>query len=91
VVKRRGLLLACVLGLLGCASTFPYRYYGLDARSYEGTLLGDKPKHDLPFSVCAPDAADKGKCAVILRTELEKLMRDYAEMRERLKACEEKP
>jgi hypothetical protein len=91
MVKRRGLLLACVLGLLGCGTTFNYRYYGLEADSYGGKLLGPKPKDDIPFSVCAPDEHDKGKCAVILRAELEKLMRDYADMRERLKACEEKP
>lgn len=67
--------------LLGCgtAATWNYRVYGLNADSYEGTLLAaDKTgKDDLPLSVCKPDAKIKGKCIVVLKDEYFKFKNDY--------------
>jgi hypothetical protein len=93
-LKRRTLLLSIAIGLAGCATTFPYRYYGMEMpeAAYEtGKLLGEKPKDDIPFSVCRPTDEDKGPCVVFLRAELEKLQRERVELIERLKACEAKP
>lgn len=82
-----GLLL---LAIIGCGATFSYRHYGLDARSYDGSLLGPDPKQDLPLKVCEPDAVSTGKCMVMLAAEFYRLKADYLDMANRLIACERK-
>jgi hypothetical protein len=80
-----------ILGLLvlaACASAFPYKWYGIDPGA--GVLLGKTPKDDLPISVCSPDDVQKGKCAVMLVDEFDRLRNDYTALKERLKACEKK-
>ena len=86
---RRYVLAAMLIGGLGSCSSFPYRHYGLDAKSYEGQLLGPEPKDDLPLTVCQPDEQTKGKCIVVLAAEWFRLRQEYESMLARLKACEE--
>ena len=85
--KKKGLLLL-FLALTSCAATFPYRWYGLDCGQCEGKLLAKDEKDDLPLTTCLPDEDGKGKCGVFTFQELDRLRSDYAEMRERLKACD---
>lgn len=78
-----------MLGLIifaACASAFPYKWYGIDPEM--GTLLGAKPKDDLPLKVCQGDSVQQGKCAVMLIDEFDRLRNDYLSAVERLKACE---
>lgn len=89
MVKRKHLSigLLCLLPLVACSS-FPYKYYGMELPSYEGTLLGPEPEDDLPFKECAPDEITKGKCVVMFIAEFELLKMELEELRARLKACE---
>lgn len=72
--------------LAACASAFPYRWYGIDPEM--GLLLGSTPKDDLPLTTCSPDQTQKGKCAVMLVDEFDRLRNDYALIKKRLEACE---
>jgi hypothetical protein len=86
------ILLVAVLPLFGvasCASSFPHRWYGLDAASYEGKLLGEEEKDDLPLHLCQPDDVTKGKCVVMLVDEFHRMREKYVELQEMLKACQE--
>lgn len=89
-MEVRHVVLGMLLGisLVGCAG-FSYRYYGLSASSYEGSLLGPEPKDDKPFSLCSPTAQDKSPCVVLFSDEFFKLKQDLLETKERLKSCEE--
>lgn len=75
--------------IIACTTGFNYRFYGLRAESYEGTLLGSKPAEDVALKRCEPDAAQKGKCLVIFVDEYERLLSDVATLQEQLKACQE--
>lgn len=87
MIKRVILVVGIQFAFLACAG-FSYRYYGLDLPRYDGMLLGEKPKDDVPFSRCEPDEMDRGKCVVMFVSEFEKMRRDMVETKERLKACE---
>lgn len=77
------------LFLAGCvAAKFPYRYYLLEAESFEGKLLSNKPENDLALSVCAPDENKTGKCTVMLTSEYLQLKAEYKDLVTRLDACE---
>jgi hypothetical protein len=90
LMKRFAMVAALLsVGAASCASTFPYRWFGLDAKNYEGTLLGPKPKDDLPFSTCEPDDVTKGNCVVMLVEEFHRMRAKYVELQQRLKSCEE--
>lgn len=73
--------------LVSCAG-FSYRFYGLDATSYEGKLLGPDEKDDLALSVCAPEAQERGKCVVLLRDEFFRFKQDYETSVQRVKDLE---
>ena len=79
-------IITTFLLLAACASAFPYKWYGIDPGA--GILLGKIESEDLPLTVCSADQNQKGKCAVILIDEFDRLRNDYAAMKERLKACE---
>lgn len=82
-------LSSLVIGILGCGGTeFPYKYYGIDAKSYEGKLLGPTAKQDLPFAKCKPDDAQKGKCVLMLVDEFEMFRFDYMRCKETLKEAQ---
>lgn len=75
--------------LIGCVSaSIGYKYYGLDADSYGGKLLGPKPKDDIPFEVCKPDEQSKGKCAVMLSAEFKSMATELVTLRQRVKELE---
>jgi hypothetical protein len=76
--------------LFGCAGAgFPYRYYGLDAQSYDGFLRGDKPDNDLKLDECAPTSADKAPCMVMKTDALLRLKQSYQDMELKLRKCEQ--
>lgn len=88
MVGRKWLALPLLAFALAACASFPYRWYVIDPDT--GMLKGQKPKDDLRMSeVCKPDAIDKAKCIGMLQAEFDRLMSDYVEMRERLKACED--
>lgn len=75
---------------LGCAGvTFPYKYYGLNADSYAGSLLGPEPKDDIPFESCKPTDFDKSPCVVMKTKDVLTLKLDYLETAAKLKQCEQ--
>lgn len=79
-------VISTFLLLAACASAFPYKWYGIDPGT--GVLLGRTPKEDLPLTTCSPDQAQKGKCAVMLIDEFDRLRNDYVSLKRRLEACE---
>lgn len=85
-----GMLFA--FSLMGCAGwkfKDHYVWYGLEAESYAGKLLGAEPKDDLDFAKCAPQDGERGKCGVFLPEELERLIHDMEKTKADLKACQE--
>lgn len=80
-----GLLFGLVLA--GCAG-FQYKYYALDAASYEGALRGPEPKDDLPLTECQPDARVRGKCVVMLVDEFRAFRIDYDRIKTQLNECQ---
>ena len=81
---------AIMLVALGsCASSFPHKWYGIDPA--RGLLLGKTEAEDLPLTRCQGDEVQKGKCAVMLIDDFDRMRTDYVTMKERLKACESKP
>jgi hypothetical protein len=80
-----GLLLGVCLA--GCGG-FAFRWYGLRAVSYEGTLRGPEPKDDLPFARCSPTPEDQGPCVVMLTPEFEQYRKDYDRCKVELKDCQ---
>lgn len=75
-----------LISFMACASAFPYKWYGIDPETSK--LLGATPAEDKPLSVCQGDETQKGKCAVILIDEFDRLRNDYIALKERLKKCE---
>jgi hypothetical protein len=75
--------------LVGCISAkIGYKYYGIDAESYGGHLLGPKPSDDILFSVCKPDDQVKGKCVVLLVDEFQAMATELIQLRAALKDCQ---
>ena len=69
---------------IACRSdaSFPYRYYAIRAASYAGTLLGDKPENDIPFSRCAPQENQMAPCLLMLKEDYLRLKADYLNLQE---------
>lgn len=88
---KKYLILALItFGFMACATSFPYKWYGLQLPNYDqGKLLGEDEDDDLPIRVCKPDEQIKGKCVVVLIDEFDRLKSDHVQCRERLKACEQ--
>lgn len=75
--------------LFGCAgASFPYRYYGLDAQSYDGWLRGEKPEDDLKLGECMPNDSDKSPCVVFKTDAMLRMKQEYQDMELRLRKCE---
>ena len=72
----------------GAVASYPYRYYVLQASSYQGKLLGAKPENDLSLTVCAPEAGKQGKCLVMLKDQYLQLKADYLDLQTKLKDCQ---
>jgi hypothetical protein len=77
-----GLILsACV------SATFPFKYYTLEAKSYEGRLLGPIADKDLLLSMCSPSEADKAPCMVLFTSEFLRLKDAYLKCQVDLEAA----
>jgi len=90
---RVKLLGAFLLGVIvsACASPiFPYRFYGLDAVNYDGTLKGPKPAQDLNLKECQPPITqpDKAMCMVVKTQDYLLLRNDYLGCKVELEACQ---
>lgn len=86
-MKRILLPLGFVFLVAASCAAFPYKYYGIDPSASK--LLGPTPRDDLPLANCQGVDGQKGKCAVLFIEEFERLMIDYTEIKNQLKACEE--
>lgn len=88
---RRQFLWGFVLGLslaaCGSIPVFPYKYYNLSGNRFEGTLLGQKPGDDIPFSKCEPVNGTQ-QCAVVLYPALNALVIDYKQCKSDLISCQ---
>ena len=85
-------VLGSSLWLFACqaAEKFPFAYYGLDAKSYSGRLLGPSPKQDLPLERCKPDEEVRGKCIVMLVDEFELFRLDWDRLKQELIECQKR-
>jgi hypothetical protein len=86
-MKKFWLVPGCLLLVAASCAAFPYKYYGIDPSASK--LLGPSPRDDLPLANCQGVDGQKGKCAVLFIEEFERLMIDYTEIKNQLKACEE--
>lgn len=67
-----GLILsACI------ASKFPFRYYTLNADSYDGSLLGPTDSQDVALKMCAPTESNRAPCLVLFTSEFLRLKESY--------------
>jgi len=85
------ILFPAVFLLLSCASAsarFPYRYYAIQATSYDGRLLGDKAENDISFTVCEPRDGRLAPCLVMLKDEYLQLKADYEALVEKVSCYE---
>lgn len=90
---RRDFLVGILAGVMisGCAGlAWNYKWYGLDAVSYDGTLLGPSAQEDLSLKVCDPTQEPKkrGKCVVMLKAEFERLQMDWEVQKKQLEECQ---
>lgn len=56
---------------------FPFRYYSLDAESYEGKLLGPSVDQDLLLSMCRPTDIDSAPCMVMFTSAFLRMKEAY--------------
>lgn len=101
--KAHALCLIILLYLAGCATAgFTYKWYGLEAESYQGKLLGPDPSLDLEFTKCQPDpdaspdpspnpapSPEKGKCVVMLSSEFFAMKLAYEQLQKDLSNCQQ--
>lgn len=90
ISKRLAVLSVSLLLPIACqtAEVFPYKYYGLGLPDYDGLLLGPDASKDLPFTLCAPDEASKGKCVVLFTDEFQAMRTERLRLKEQLKECQ---
>lgn len=88
--KTGSILLGVLIGvtLSACATGFPYKYYTLDAISFEGWLRGPKPADDITLERCKPTAEDKAPCVVMFTKDVYRLRADYEQMEFELDQCQ---
>lgn len=90
-LKYGGLGALFTLLFIGCAgAVFPYKYYALDADTYNGFLRGPDPKDDLHLAICTPTEQDRAPCLVVKSAVLLQMKMDYKDLFQRLKKCESK-
>ena len=89
MTKRDFYVAAITALILAACATFPYKYYGLSGVTYtNGTLLGPVAADDLPFSNCAPTAADAHPCVVMFAQDFFAFKQDYQDTQNKLEECE---
>lgn len=64
-----GIMLSACLA----SNLFPFKYYALNANSYEGSLIGPTTDQDLLLKMCAPTEADKAPCLVMFTSDFLRL------------------
>lgn len=75
---------ACLL-LVGCAgASYPYKYYGLAAASFQGSLVGPEPKDDVDLKKCEPTSANARPCIVIFTDVFLRAKEDYLNQQNRI-------
>lgn len=75
---------ACLF-LVGCAgASYPYKYYGLAAASFQGSLLGPGPKDDVDLMKCEPTAANARPCIVMFTDAFLRSKSDYLNQQTRI-------
>lgn len=81
-----------MLLLTACAGVaFPYKYYGLSAVTYNGTLVGPDAGSDLTLDKCAPTKSDDAPCIVMLKPDFLLMKKDYKDTKTQLISCEKRP
>jgi len=55
------------------SNLFPFKYYALNAVSYDGTLMGPTADQDLLLKMCSPTEADKAPCMVMFTSQFLRL------------------
>lgn len=89
-----GLVVGFSLASCSTEAKFPYRYYALDAASYDGDLRGPKPADDKALKLCEPTPATpngpaiENKCLVMFKDEFLQMKADYKKMQVDLEACQ---
>ena len=68
-----GLLLSACLA----SNLFPFKYYALDANSYDGKLIGPTSDQDLLLKLCSPTDNNKAPCMVLFTSEFLRLKEAY--------------
>jgi hypothetical protein len=77
-VGKVGLGFTVGLILSACVSAnFPFKYYTLEAASYDGKLLGPHSDKDLLLAMCTPTEMDRGPCIVLFTSEFLRLKDAY--------------
>ena len=71
------------------ASTFPYKFYALDADSYMGVLKGPTTSEDLLLTMCRPSDNDKAPCLVMFTSAFLRFKESYQKCQIDLKAAQE--
>lgn len=78
------------LAISACATPiFGYKFYVLDANSYEGFLRGPKPENDLSLLDCRPTDRKKHPCMVVKTEDYLTLVNDYLGTKIDLEKCEQ--
>lgn len=70
------------------ASTFPYKYYVLDAESYSGSLKGPSQDQDVLMKMCSPTEQDKAPCLVMFTSAFMRLKESYMKCQTDLEAAQ---
>ncbi len=86
------IVFGAMLGVTICAcvaSTFPYKFYALDASSYTGTLKGPTASEDLLLTMCHPTEQDKAPCLVVFTSVFLRLKESYQKCQIDLKSAQE--
>lgn len=93
----QGFILGTVLVVVGCAASFPFRYYSTSMPSScydQGTLLGKTGSsgwQDLPLDNCKPDPKPSGialKCLTMLAPDYYSMKADYLKCQNDLIKCQ---
>lgn len=90
---KKSFAFGIIFGIALCACVaftpvFNEKYYGLDAVSYDGKLLGPTAAGDLSLELCKPDALVKGKCIVMLEAAFYSMKKDYLDTQQKLYECQ---
>lgn len=80
------------LTLVACAGiSFPYKYYGLSAASYEnGKLMGPMAAQDLDFASCQPTKETATPCICMFTKEFLPMKQDYLQTKNALITCQKR-